>query len=89
MKALSQRRRHPLAAVALLLLGLLVTGGLYAAVSGANEAKAATSTAGYTPDDEAQGEKLGMVLARKPRLRNSLRVTVWLVTMLMTPPVVE
>nr|WP_237686443.1 c-type cytochrome [Arthrobacter jiangjiafuii] len=42
----------------MLLLGLLVTGGLYAAVSGANEAKAATSTAGYTPDDEAQGEKL-------------------------------
>ena len=56
MKALSQRRRHPLAAVALLLLGLLVTGGLYAAVSGANEAQAASTA--YTADDENQGEKL-------------------------------
>lgn len=56
MKALSQRRRHPLAAVALLLLGLLVTGGLYAAVSGANEAQAASTA--YTADDVNQGEKL-------------------------------
>lgn len=56
MKALSQRRRHPLAAVALLLLGLLVTGGLYAAVSGANEAQAASTT--YSADDVDHGEKL-------------------------------
>ncbi|MDF2497176.1 cytochrome bc1 complex diheme cytochrome c subunit [Arthrobacter koreensis] len=55
MKALSQRRRHPLAAVALLLLGLIVTGGIYAAASGANEAQAATT---YTADDVQQGEKL-------------------------------
>jgi ubiquinol-cytochrome c reductase cytochrome c subunit len=55
VKALSQRRRHPLAAVALLLLGLIVTGGIYAAASGANEAQAATT---YTADDVQQGEKL-------------------------------
>lgn len=55
MKALSQRRRHPLAAVVLLLLGLIVTGGIYAAASGANEAQAATT---YTADDVQQGEKL-------------------------------
>ncbi|GAA1338739.1 c-type cytochrome [Arthrobacter roseus] len=55
MKALSQRRRHPLAAIALLLLGLLVTGGLYAVASTANEAKAETT---YSAGDVAEGEKL-------------------------------
>lgn len=56
MKALSQRRRHPLAAVALLLLGLLMTGGIYAAASSANEAQASTVT--YTASDVQEGEKL-------------------------------
>ncbi|WP_026534764.1 cytochrome bc1 complex diheme cytochrome c subunit [Arthrobacter sp. H14] len=56
MKALSQRRRHPLTAVALLLMGLLLTGGLYAVASGANEAKAQTST--FSAEDIAEGEKL-------------------------------
>lgn len=55
MKALSQRRRHPLAAVALLLMGLLITGGLYVAAGSVNEAKAAT---GYTASDIEQGNKL-------------------------------
>ncbi|MEO5317696.1 cytochrome c [Arthrobacter sp. CC3] len=56
MKALSQKRRHPLAAIALLLLGLLVTGGLYAAATTVNEAKA--STADFTASDAEQGGKL-------------------------------
>lgn len=56
MKALSQRRRHPLAAIALLLMGLLFTGGLYAVASGANEAKAQTTS--YTAEDVSEGEKL-------------------------------
>lgn len=56
MKALSQRRRHPLAAVALLLMGLLITGGLYAVASTASEAKADTQT--YSTTDVHQGEKL-------------------------------
>ncbi|NKX54005.1 cytochrome bc1 complex diheme cytochrome c subunit [Arthrobacter mobilis] len=56
MKALSQRRRHPLAAIALLLLGLLVTGGLYAVAGTVNEAKAQTTT--YSAQDVEEGEKL-------------------------------
>lgn len=56
MKALSQRRRHPLAAVALLLMGLLVTGGLYAVAGNVNEAKAQTTT--FSAQDIEEGEKL-------------------------------
>lgn len=56
MKALSQKRRHPLAAIALLLLGLLVTGGLYATATTVNEAKAETTT--YSAGDVEQGQKL-------------------------------
>ncbi|MFB0834299.1 cytochrome bc1 complex diheme cytochrome c subunit [Arthrobacter halodurans] len=55
MKALSQRRRHPLAAVALLLMGLLVTGGLYAAAGSVNEAQASTVS---SASDIEEGEKL-------------------------------
>ncbi|MHA7156127.1 cytochrome bc1 complex diheme cytochrome c subunit [Arthrobacter sp. TMN-50] len=54
MKALSQRRRHPLAAVALLLIGLLFTGGVYALASSTNEAKAQS----FSADEVAEGEKL-------------------------------
>jgi ubiquinol-cytochrome c reductase cytochrome c subunit len=56
VKALSQKRRHPLAALALLVLGLMLTGGLYAVVTTVNEAKAATTT--FTADQAHQGEKL-------------------------------
>ena len=56
MKALSLKRRHPLAAIALLLLGLLFTGGLYAAASTANQAKAETQS--YSASDAAEGKKL-------------------------------
>lgn len=56
MKALSQKRRHPLAAIALLLMGLLVTGGLYAVAGTVNEAQAATTT--YSAQDIQEGEKL-------------------------------
>ncbi|MDP5225992.1 MULTISPECIES: cytochrome c [Arthrobacter] len=56
MKALSLKRRHPLAAIALLLLGLLFTGGLYAAASTANQAKADTQS--YSASDVAEGKKL-------------------------------
>jgi len=56
VKALSQRRRHPLAALALLLMALLVTGGIYAAASTANEAQAQTTT--FSADDVEEGSKL-------------------------------
>jgi ubiquinol-cytochrome c reductase cytochrome c subunit len=56
VKALSQKRRHPLAAIALLLMGLLLTGGLYAVATTVNEAKA--STAEFTASDTQEGGKL-------------------------------
>ena len=55
MKALSQKRRHPLAAIALLLMGLLVTGGLYAVATTVNQAKASTS---FSANDVEEGGKL-------------------------------
>ncbi|MDQ0850180.1 ubiquinol-cytochrome c reductase cytochrome c subunit [Arthrobacter sp. B3I9] len=55
MKALSQKRRHPLAAIALLLMGLLVTGGLYAVATTVNQAKATTT---FTANDVEEGGKL-------------------------------
>ncbi|MDI3211238.1 cytochrome c [Arthrobacter sp. AL12] len=55
MKALSQKRRHPLAAIALLLMGLLVTGGLYAVATTVNQAKASTS---FSANDAEEGGKL-------------------------------
>ncbi|SIL09113.1 cytochrome c, mono-and diheme variants family [Mycobacteroides abscessus subsp. abscessus] len=57
MKALSQKRRHPLAAIVLLALALLLTGGLYAVATATNEAKAETSTT-YTATQAQEGEKL-------------------------------
>lgn len=56
MKALSQKRRHPLAILALLLMGLLLTGGLYSLATTVNEAKAETTT--FTANDAKEGEKL-------------------------------
>ncbi|MBT1001737.1 cytochrome c [Paenarthrobacter sp. DKR-5] len=56
MKALSQKRRHPLAAVALLLMGLLFTGGLYAVATTVNQAKADTQS--FSASDVKEGEKL-------------------------------
>lgn len=53
MKALAARRRHPLAGVVLLLLGLLVTGGAYA-VAAPQEADASTTASGSVEN----GEKL-------------------------------
>jgi ubiquinol-cytochrome c reductase cytochrome c subunit len=53
VNALAARRRHPAAIVVLLLLGLLVTGGLYAALS-PQRAEAAVASS----DDVAQGKKL-------------------------------
>ena len=55
MKALSQKRRHPLAAIALLLMGLLVTGGLYAVATTVNQAKATTT---FSASDAEEGGKL-------------------------------
>ncbi len=57
MKALSQKRRHPLAVLVLLALALLLSGGLYAVATATNEAKAATSTS-YSAEDIAEGQKL-------------------------------
>lgn len=56
MKTLSQKRRHPLAILALLLMGLLVTGGVYTLATTVNEAKAETTK--YSADDAKEGEKL-------------------------------
>jgi ubiquinol-cytochrome c reductase cytochrome c subunit len=56
VKALSQKRRHPLAAIALLLMGLLVTGGLYAVATTVNQAKAQTTD--YSASDVEEGGKL-------------------------------
>jgi len=56
VKALSQKRRHPLAAIALLLMGLLLTGGLYAVATTVNQAKADTTS--YSASDVEEGGKL-------------------------------
>lgn len=53
MKALSARRRHPLAGVILILLGLLLTGATYAAAAPSND----TSTQSLTGDPN-NGRKL-------------------------------
>ncbi|NUP73866.1 MAG: c-type cytochrome [Sinomonas sp.] len=55
MKALSQKRRHPLAVVALLVMGLLFTGVLYSVLSDANKAKADTT---FSASDVSEGQKL-------------------------------
>ena len=57
MKALSQKRRHPLAAIVLLALALILTGGLYTVATATNQAKAESSHA-YTQDDVNAGQKL-------------------------------
>ncbi|WP_349827747.1 cytochrome bc1 complex diheme cytochrome c subunit [Brevibacterium litoralis] len=54
MKLLAERRRHPMALVALLLIGLLLTGGAYALFTSNSTANATTSTQA-SPED---GEKL-------------------------------
>ncbi|MEU6401734.1 c-type cytochrome [Streptomyces sp. NPDC046985] len=55
MKKLSARRRHPLAAVVVLLLALAATGGLYTAFAPATQAKADTSAQSLTIEE---GKKL-------------------------------
>lgn len=57
MKKLSARRRHPLAAVVVLLLALACTGGLYAAFAPADKAQADETTAQSLSDIE-EGKKL-------------------------------
>ncbi|WP_225831111.1 c-type cytochrome [Streptomyces sp. NK08204] len=58
MKKLSARRRHPLAAVVVLLLALAATGGLYAAFAPAGKAQADTSAQSLTIKE---GKKLYQV----------------------------
>ncbi|MDF3297160.1 cytochrome bc1 complex diheme cytochrome c subunit [Streptomyces tropicalis] len=55
MKKLSARRRHPLAAVVVLLLALAATGGLYTAFAPASKAKADDTAQSLTIE---QGKKL-------------------------------
>ncbi|MEU6557487.1 c-type cytochrome [Streptomyces sp. NPDC046915] len=55
MKKLSARRRHPLAAVVVLLLALAATGGLYAAFAPASRAQADESSQSLTIEE---GKKL-------------------------------
>lgn len=57
MKALSQNRRHPIVGVVLLLLGLLLTGGLYAMATNMNTAGANTASE-HSASDIADGEEL-------------------------------
>lgn len=57
MKALSQKRRHPFAAIVLLAIALVLTGGLYAVASATNQAKADTQ-AKYSQSDIEEGQKL-------------------------------
>ena len=56
MTSLSARRRHPLATVLVLGLGLFLVGGLYAAVGHASQAGAASTTA--TTQQVSQGRQL-------------------------------
>jgi ubiquinol-cytochrome c reductase cytochrome c subunit len=58
VKALSQKRRHPFAFVALLLLGLLLTGGLYAAATTVNQAQATNTPDGFSSEQVEEGERL-------------------------------
>lgn len=58
MKALSLKRRHPAAFLILLLLGLLVTGMLYAGASAISQAQASTTPDGYTSGQVDEGERL-------------------------------
>ena len=55
MTALAARRRHPLALVLLLSVGLMITGALYAALA---PQPAAASAASANADDITQGKKL-------------------------------
>lgn len=55
MKKLSARRRHPLAAVVVLLLALAATGGLYAAFAPASKAQADETAQSLAIDE---GKKL-------------------------------
>ncbi|MFB9775142.1 c-type cytochrome [Brevibacterium otitidis] len=54
MKLLAERRRHPMALVVLLLVGLLLTGGAYAAFTGSSTANAEE----YSASDIEEGNKL-------------------------------
>jgi ubiquinol-cytochrome c reductase cytochrome c subunit len=54
VKALAARRRHPIATVALLLLGLLVTGATYATIA----PQRATASNGASSEDIAAGRDL-------------------------------
>ncbi|AXK32774.1 cystathionine beta-lyase [Streptomyces armeniacus] len=56
MKKLSARRRHPLAALVVLLFALAATGGLYTALAPADEAKAAQGSSSSLAIEE--GKKL-------------------------------
>ncbi len=56
MKALSARRRHPVAFVLLLVLGLLMTGGMYAAF--APSQASAQAPAAASDDDVKKGDQL-------------------------------
>lgn len=58
MKAISQNRRHPMVGIALLLLGLLLTGGLYSLATNMNSASASTTAQGFSTEDIETGEKL-------------------------------
>ncbi|WP_069811771.1 cytochrome bc1 complex diheme cytochrome c subunit [Streptomyces sp. TP-A0874] len=56
MKKLSARRRHPLAALVVLLFALAVTGGLYAALAPADKAQAEATA--QSPNGIEEGKKL-------------------------------
>lgn len=59
MKKLSARRRHPLAAVVVLLLALAATGGLYAAFAPASKAQADETSQSLTIEEGKKLYKVG------------------------------
>ncbi|WP_150462959.1 cytochrome bc1 complex diheme cytochrome c subunit [Nesterenkonia ebinurensis] len=56
--ALSQKRRHPFAFMGLLLVGLLLTGGLYAAATTVNQVQGSNVADGYSAEQVEEGERL-------------------------------
>jgi ubiquinol-cytochrome c reductase cytochrome c subunit len=68
VKKLSARRRHPLAAVVVLLLALAAPGGLYAAFAPAGKAQADETAQSLAIEE---GKKLRRGLRKLPRNRRS------------------
>ena len=58
MSGIKPLRRHPAAGYAVLMLGLVVIGVVYAAITGAGSAASAATPSGPSPQDIAQGKAI-------------------------------